>query len=425
MIKYLIISVLIIVNILLIGSFGTGDVDTWVRIIDHIRISGFSELFPACLSYNCGAFFPGNYPPGHFLPLFFFSRILTPLNFPSHLILKITIFIFYLLSLFALVKFRLIVGKFSKHKVSIAAVFLIFLSQISLIINAQGLGYTDFFMAPFLTLALYFLLKDQWYFGGLFYGFSILMKWQPIILMPLILVLAVRSKGLFIRKLTFSAAGIFSALLLLIPLNSHIIQVVFFSLTSHTLADPVLSSALNLQWLATFLYKTFFPEIFGSLASSSLTYINMDQLKNAPVFVLVIPRIIFYAGLILILIKYFTAGRLNVFQDEARKFLSAGILISLFYFFVSSGVHENHFFLTVYLGLLLYLINPSDKNKIILLILDVIFFMNLFLFYGLLGYISRIFIFGIDATLLAAFLNSIIFFPFLFIYFLKQLPAEK
>lgn len=424
LIKIFLIIVLLAINISLIPSYGTGDVDTWTSVIEKISKTPTKNLFPGCLSYDCGVFYPGNYPPGHFLPLFVTTRIMSYFKLTPHYILKLAVFIFYLASLIAVVVLAKKLNHGSKKGLGYIDICLVFLGQISLIINAQGLGYTDFFYAPFLITSTFFLFKEKYYLSGLFYGFSFLIKWQPLILFPVVLIYLFRFKKHFLKKIFFNILGILTSLSLFIPLNRQIFRVILFSFKSGTLNDPVLSSALNFQWLAAAVYKLFFPEIFGVLSRENIQYINLEIQPGVPSLISTIPRIIFYLGLFLILNKYFDKGKKEDNSENREKFLTAGIMVILFYFFVSSGVHENHLFPAVLLALINFLLHPSSRSGLWLIMLDGIYFTNLFLFYGVSGHIERIALWGWDITLLAAFIFSFVFFPLIFVNLSRSLNSH-
>jgi hypothetical protein len=78
------------------------------------------------------------------------------------------------------------------------------------------------------------------------------------------------------------------------------------------------------------------------------------------------------------------------------------------YYIFSFGVHENHFILATIMALLLYLYKRTPYTLWLLVGVEVVNFLNMFLFYGILGepIVPRI-LFGIDLSMLLAGIISI------------------
>lgn len=311
---------------------------------------------------------------------------------------KISIFIFYLISLLLLLIFQTKIPKNRKVLQPIDLI-IVYLSTFSLIINSQGLGYTDIYFFPFLIVTLLFLSREKWYLGGLFFGLSFLIKWQPIIIAPLILgyLIKLDSKKTIVRVLKL-VMGAITAILTLYPLNKNIFQSLSLSFFSGATSDPILSNALNLQWINTFLYHLLFPKIFSPLIEARIEFIDLLS-GNIPTFIYFLPKLAFAAVGILIFVRYLTFRESKKFMFQT--FLNTSLLFYLSYFMISSVVHENHLFVALILSLIIFIVTPSARNRIILLSVDFMNFINMFVFYGITGkpIISRVLL-GTDITLI-------------------------
>jgi len=411
--KILLVTLLIILNIILIPSHGTGDIENWVNIIRKIQTTPGSDLFPNCLNYDCGVFYPLTYPPGHFLVIYIFSKILPTNILEAFLTFKVTVFIFYLLTFISLVYFYKKTGATSPNKLSPIDLFLIYFISLSIMINTQGLGYTDVFYIPFLILSMSFIFSEKFFLGGIFFGLSFLIKWQPLIILPVIFIYLLKIKNSVFKFII----GIFISIAFLIPFNHEIITSLATSFFKGAAQDPILSSALNIQWLTTFLYKLFFPDIF-SMPNNNLKYIDFNSLNKFRELLL-IPKIIFSLFYWMIIIKYSK----NLFKNKIKnkkiqvKNLLYTCFVSYFtYFFLSSSVHENHLFLALILIMLIYLMDLSLKSRIILIAFDILNLLNLYLFYGFTGTPPNN-IFILPTSIIMAFISLLIFMNVLRSYF--------
>lgn len=409
--------------LILLPSQGTGDVKNWTSILTKINTSHLKDLFPGCLAYDCGVFYPLTYPPGHFLFMILFALIFPIKLIGSFLTFKLGILLFYILSLGTLIVLNnKFVRQKQSEKLSAIHVILTFLTLPSLIINTQGLGYTDIFLFPALTLTILFLSRYQFFPTGFFFGVTLLIKWQPILILPLIVLYIWKTHLRRFKNLSHFALGLLIPPMSLLKLNQNIFQALFFSLFSGAGKDPILSSALNFQWIATFFYKLTFPKIFLPMQNGVLDYIDMKTMIVPPV-VYLIPKVAFFCIAILILYKYlhFKIRPAQQFQH----FLITAITLYVSYFMISSGVHENHLTFGVFLMLTLYILQPSKRNLFILFTIDIVNFLNMFVFYGLweVELIPRV-MWGLDITLVLAFISFILYLVCLNAFFSNRLFTD-
>ena len=249
----------------------------------------------------------------------------------------------------------------------------------SLIINSQGLGYTDVFFLPQLIGSLLLLTVNRNFYAGLLFGLAIFFKWQPAILLPLILVyLFFCQKGknrLF--KPGFFLMGMIIPQLILIWFKADPV-ITLKVLWGGAIADPILSSALNFPWLVTqYLISS------GRAVPNQAGAYFLEISKKNPFYSLMFTgRLIYllvYAGILI----QFTRKINN--RSEFNFFLLTGHLVFFSYFMISPAVHENHFYIPLILSLLLFLRNPNPRTITLLFISEIISFTNLFIFYGLTG----------------------------------------
>lgn len=414
--KVVVIIIMVIINIIFLPSKGTGDVLNWQRLTDKIVSSKTDRIFPDCLNYQCGVFYPRTYPPGHFLIIFLFAKILPVSDLGSLLTVKLSILIFYFLNLAAVIFFVFKYPSF-KNKVKILDTVLIYLLLFSLGLNTQGLGYTDIFVMPFLTLCLLFLILKKSFIVGFLFSVSFLIKWQPLILFPFIAVYIFITNQKPFKSMAIFIAGLLVPVTMLLPLNPGIFPVLFDSLLNGALTNPFMSAALNFQYIIAFIFYRFFDNVVLPVSDRLLPYVFIPEERFT---VLIIwPKIFFL--LVYFLIIIFFIRKMSKKDFSSGLFFKISSLIYFLYFFISSGVHENHLVLAVFFYFLYYLINPDLKKLFVLFILDFINFINLFIFYGVTG----IPLFSqnniILLSIIFAFIFSIILFPvIIFTYFSKD-----
>lgn len=416
LIKVILILILIGINLTLILSPGTSDVKNWQNIVSLINQKRTSELFPGCLNYDCGVFYPLTYPPGHFLVIFFFTKILSIAQIGTLLTIKIAILTFYILTLFSFIIFNKFLSsrRNSNKKLKTIDLSLIYLSSLSLILNTQGLGYTDIFFFPFLIFSILSLLRQRYLIAGILFGIASLIKWQPVIILPFLIfyLISLKSKVSTLKKLTLFLVGLFLTVFFLYPLNNNIVNALIFSLHKGAISNIFLSAALNFQWLATYLYRLLFPQIFGPFINGKIDYVTQRGFPFPPIFFF--PKLFFVGIYMLILGNYFLRRK----DGNINSLLKSSFAAYTSYFMVSSGVHENHLSISLLLALLIFVIEPSLKNRIILLGIDLVNFVNMFIFYGITGkpLFSRV-ILELDISLFLAFLFCVLYIVLLSNYF--------
>jgi hypothetical protein len=286
---------------------------------------------------------------------------------------------------------------------SLAYALLLF---VGLLICSVGLGYLDvLWMTPFL-LSFFALQKGQLALSSVCLAIATSMKWQPMIVLPVLFLYVLLGSdqilhGLSLFKRCLQAFVPFFAYWIMIlwifgPTNVNAARSQALSQTYYS------GNALNLPW------------IIGSILD-----IKKYGLRPFPVFALTdIPpqlqlatQFLFYFSIVMALVIFLKSNR------DFRAALSASILVSLNYFFLSMSVHENHLFLAISLGFVALAFGLiSLETQIILLLM---FNFNLVFFYGVSGTgIARSQLFRIDISIILAVL-------YIFLYLIVSLEIVQ
>lgn len=368
-------------SVFFIRSPGTIDVSYWLSRMDNFRDYGLIIGFQ-----RDGA----DYPPISNLILAVVETASSLLKIDRFIMLKISLLIFLLTS-------ALIFYIFTRD------ILISLLLHLSLILSSVGFGYLDIYFAPFLLLSLFFLYSKKYLLFSLFFSLSCLIKYQPVIIAPFILLYILNSE-LMAGQRKNTIKDIFLKIFLppvIIALSLHLIFGRAFILSfGRALSHFDLSAqALNLNWILQYFLK--------SILKINDEFINIHTYKY-----LIFPRYIFFILYTVIFIYSFSVKK--KFEDMLRY-----CLLGYFtYFMFNTGLQENHLFITCILAAFLAYIN---KNYIYSFIIwSMMSNINLFVFYGISGSLpfSRL-IFGIDLSIFIAFLYFI-FYIYLFFNILPQ-----
>jgi len=405
--RLFIIIILLSLNIYLIKFRGSGDVNNWLNLIIKINTSPLKGIFPSCLNYDCGIFYPLTYPPGHLIVIYLIAKLIPPAIFGTLLSFKLSIYFFYIVGLFTIyLSYRIFSKKTQKHIDSATTVIIIYLGSIGLILNTQILGYTDIYFLPLLILSFLFLIKKRYFLSAFFFSFSSLIKWQPIIVFPLILtyliIIKINSQSV-IRFLL----GLAFPVVLLSYLNPGILYSLKSSLIDGAAGNVFLSAGLNIPWIIGELFGNKFAG-YLMIFPSEYRYIIIS--RNSDLFYLLVSfKLIFIFIYSLLLVRFIYELRNNT-VNSLNIFLK-----------YSSGVHENHLISALFICILYYLLFPIKKNLRLLIFLDLFNFSSMFIFYGFNGItVLPNGIFNLNPALLGS-----VIFSSLALYFSAGLITEK
>ena len=401
--KIFLVLLLVLVNILLIVSFGSSDMTAWCRYAEatigrdifSAHIAGY-QLYPLLSTVI-------------FSIVANFWRLVAGPSAECYLGIKISIFVFYILTAVLFFIYSRIVNKRFFSKLDNLLVFLL---VFSLIINTQGLAYVDIYTIPSVIASLVFLYKKKYFLAGLLLGITISIKFEPILLVPLYgvtifnlqksLIKSIKDSLKFLLGLVPLVAGLWT-LLLIYPGGYDMATIQYNVLFK----APYLSGqALNFNWILTYFLHLFQPDNYLPLGPGGLNnWIGGDGIFW--------PRYIFYLISALIILKYWFFQKKNL-----SNLLTASIMIFFSHYMINREVHEQHLFYTVILALALYLYKNLKENLYFLILVDIMNMVNLILFYGFTGaaFINRVFL-GVDITVIFAFYYLIIYLFVLQHYF--------
>lgn len=226
-------------------------------------------------------------------------------------------------------------------------------------LSGAGLAYLDVLYALPLLLALFAALDRRPIASAACFAIACLIKWQPLVLLPFMAVIWFdQARALPPRRAT---AGV-----ILLSVAAAFVAVAFWpaiwlAFASAMDSAPWSGDALNLAWVAQL--------IFGYPPEPLFLVTNHSKW---------LLRIGFAAVYVPILVAAIRTQR----HDPARMmiFALAGFVA---YFLLAPSVHENHLFVPVVLGFVLWTRVPALAPAVAAL--AALFNMNLLLFYGLTG----------------------------------------
>lgn len=375
------------------GNGGTEDLATFYKWLTHLIDNPLPQAYAESVS---------DYPP-----LFIFSFY--PVAFLDPIIgLWAVIFLSLLLNL--LLATGLVYGMTRQTGIALALYFSSFLSTIIL-------KYTDINFMPALLISLWALTHKRYLVFSVFFTLACMIKWQPLIIAPFLLVYILNESRrtadkLFERDFSnpFYVCVIGASIVLIATTAFFSLDSVTRSLFSLVNESRLSANALNLHWLTTAYLHITRPEQYGALVDGISNYIY----PGASFIVYAkIPFVIFY------LLTLYAFVRSQKTLDDLYRFMLAGFFT---YFMLNTGVHENHLYLAMMLALLLAARQKRYLPVAGLMILAMN--INLLLFQGLgrfnnMGIVRNI---GFDITLLLA---ALLFLFWAIYWYHEVVPALK
>ncbi len=273
----------------------------------------------------------------------------------------------------------------------------------SLFFNGVALGYIDTYWAPAFILSLWALQKKRLaLFSGLF-ALSSLIKWQPLIVAPFLVLHAfsipansARSRRMLLRRWVELAAPACAVVLtagLVFGFRTMVASL------NHALNQELLSGdALNFNWLVTWFFEAVHPEWYGGMTDGVVKAIIID------------PSLGWATAIKLIFVLFFLGALWRSFKLRAS--FPAAIECSLVgyfsYFIFSIGVHENHLFLATILAVMAAAVLPGKAWRAALIVAASN--LNLIAFYGFTGTpLPFSPVVGIDVSILFSAVNVALF----------------
>jgi len=279
--------------------------------------------------------------------------------------------------------------------------FITVILHLSLLLNSVLLVYIDIFFAPWFILALMAIKERRMTAFTIFYSIACLIKWQPIVIAPFLLLYILNIKQITdikeidLKVLLINILLPFSVIILITLLlyKMYFLMSFITGVTTKYLSGD----ALNFSWIMTYFLHVFYPDIFGPLKDGQSGFLITSSLK-----VLTIPKalfLIFYTGVFLSFLK----------QNKTFENLIYYSLIGyLAYFIFNTGVFENHLFLASILAVILFFLNK--EHLMISIFIIIMSNLNLIIFFGTDGKgLSFSRVVGVDITLLLSLLNVAFF----------------
>lgn len=375
--KWIALLLMLMVSITFINSPGMGDMNSWDAWLDYAKQYGLREGFRR----------QGDmYPPFAIILQIAMQRIWPGLS--NFVVLRLANTFYLFLSAFVI---HLL---YKDAKVTL-------LSFWGLILSAN-LGYLDIEMVPFMILAFYFLSKEKYVLSGIFFSLLCLIKFQPLIIMPFLFiyfvdVLDAEDKKFkpYIRiknMMQMSIPAILMGGCVLLVYRKPLIKALYRALFDS--GDAISPNGFNLGWIIQYWLEKYHADLFGSLSGGWIGIIwNAPSSYRSFKYIFIV---IYAAVAIIMLLRR---------EKDYALLLKCSLVGYTAYFVYNYGVHENHLFLGMILMMLLYIKEPSKNNYYRMIMYNVIFNINLFVFY-VIGF-SRVIGGVFDPTFVLAIFNVI------------------
>lgn len=373
---------ILICSIVFFNTPGTGDMSIWMDWIEYADQYGVKEGYRLQRDM---------YPPFALIIQIILKKIYPMLS--SFVALRVVNIFFLLISTL------LIQILYRREKIT-----LIFFGALVLSTN---LGYLDIEMVPFFVLAFHFISKDKYVLSGIFYTLLCLVKFQPLIILPYIVLYFVDifdvNENRFQLKLKWKKMMgmaippiIIGGVVCIFYKGAPIKALMKALFKSGSVISP---NGLNFGWVVQFILEKFYPDLFGTLDNGKITIIwDVAPIYQCFKYIFVI---LYLCAVILLFLHR---------KKTIKLVLQCSLIGYTAYFLFNSGVHENHLFLGMILMILLYLHEPIQTNYFRMLLYIIIFNFNLLILYGMSGWgmgFDRAINSAFDPTLLIAVFNVI------------------
>jgi len=359
-----IMAALVVVTSLLFPVRGTGDMKIWERWTGNAMrlgvVAGFREN-------------DNDYPPLSNVVLWVTGHAGHVAGLPVATAIKLSLVIFLAATL---IVFYAWVGR-TGLTLGLWSVF---------VLNAAGMGYLDIYVVPPLIMSLWALQQSTAAAAVTWFTVACLVKWQPLLIGPFLILHVGRAcwppSSVNVRRFL----AMFVPSLLLFVVSIVIFEPYpFFRAFAKSLGHRVLSGdTLNLPWIATWLYHGFNQGVAGLTG-------QVASIPSAPLW-LRLPFKLVFAWQFLVLLYRYVNG-----QVCAERTLAYSLVGFLAYVTLSSGVHENHWFLPSFLAIALLQYGRRWLRPAVAV--GIVANLNLLLFYGITGHgLEFTRVAGIDVT---------------------------
>ena len=375
----------ILFALVLLRSPGTVDVPQhWMRWIDGILENGLID------GYRLNG---ADYPP--------FSSVILLLVAKLAAACSIDIFLSFKISLVA----ALLCTTFCFWAWTLDAA-LTGLLAFSLYLNGVALGYLDTYYAPTLILSLWALERRKIVLFSALFAVSCLIKWQPLIIAPFLVLHAVsiptgnpHSARALARKWLWPFAPALGVVLGVVAVFGY--RPVAASLQAALHHGFLSGNALNFNWLVTYFLHVFYPDQYGAITAGTVNLIIIDPSVGwARAIKLVF--ILFYLGAL---------WRLFKMRGSFTGAIEASLVGYLSYFTFNIGVHENHLFPATILAAAAAGLARDKRLRAVLIVGASN--LNLIAFYGFTGSpLTFSPVVGVDVSIIFSAVNVLLFLFF-------------
>lgn len=407
--KWFLVVLLVAVNLSLIPSDGSPDHVAWrdysnavVKVGNSFKAQTISDI-------------DQRYPPLNMAIMGEFALLwkqFIGISKDYAIATKISILSFYVLTIY-------IVVSLARRRLKIMDSIIISLTTFSMIIQTQGLADVNIYIFPTLLISFFFLIKRRYFYSGILYGVTLSIKWEPVILIPVFFAFILDFHALLkhnkemLKSLLFFLSGF-----LLVIVLSWLLVIIYpgggasafrsFYYLIH--GAPALSGqALNLNWIVTYVMHVVSPGRLQSITELGGLNVRIRSIDAPYIF----QGLFFYIASFLIILKFWLYKKKNLISV-----VTTSMMIFFSHQILNKSAYEKHFFYTVVLMLVLYVLKPNLKNRYFLILFDIMTMINLIFFYGFTGPkdINRLF-FGFDMTILFSVVYVAIFLWIIFSYF--------
>ncbi|MGN0412613.1 MAG: hypothetical protein ACI4FV_06200 [Lachnospiraceae bacterium] len=373
---FLIMVAMILISF--VNARGASDVDFFIGWLENAEKYGVIQGFGANADM---------YPPILPLLLYVISKCLAFCVNPQLMAIRVTVLGFLFLSC--------ICGKkFWKDNMASVLVFLAFLVS-------STEGYLDIITFPFGIWAFSQMKKmEHKVLMGLALCIWCLIKYQPLIIMPVVLCLFI-SLDIDKKKVKIDWKSILymglGALIPLVPILIVYKDMFWDSIVCALSRDSgnVAPYGLNFGWLVQYVYE----RMHGMTGEVQIIWhTEMDKLLAF--------KYIFWIAFLRILILTCMAKK-----KDYVLFLKASLAIYILYYLFGTNVHETHLFVGTFLSISLYMETKTDRHKWMMVYTILMYNCNLLMFYGMFGKLTDEFprvLGSFDPTVLVAAINVII-----------------
>jgi len=255
------------------------------------------------------------------------------------------------------------------------------------------LGYIDVFYLPFVLGGVFALRSERFAVANLMFAIATLIKWQPAVLLPIVLIYGL-GRGGKLKLVALVPAAVFTVLVIA-AFGPDAVRAAFSGATG----DPLFSGqAFNLDWIITYALEATHSLGTYFSATGTIKFIN-----HLPPPWYAVSRGLFW-------IVY--AGNLIVFASHGKTWntcMLALLSAETIQFTFNTGVHENHSFLVMVLAFVAAnagILPPLESSiAAVLAVSNILAFYGLALVVGHAASLGTIFLSALDILICVGFMR--------------------